>query len=292
LRESARGDPPGELGRPQALVELIGAQNRAVSGTPAIRIEFLRHEWQLPGFSLGLDNVVAENGGQLVGYGAVTPGRELVLAAGDEEVADELLARVLARARERGDEAISLTVASPESPLEPLVKRHDFSLETETLTMYRQLTEPVDEPIAPEGTSFRTFVPSDAPAVHQLLDDAYGEWDPRYVPIAHDDWVTSMTGDPEFDAGVWWLAERDGALAGCVLHWDSGWLKDLAVREPERGRGLGAALVRLGLAEFRRRGLARVGLKVDAANPTGAVRLYQRLGFVTSRREAVWVSTL
>ena len=37
----------------------------------------------------------------------------------------------------------------------------------------------------------------------------------------------------------------------------------------------------MGLAEFSRRGCARVGLKVDAANPTGAVRLYERLGFLT-----------
>jgi ribosomal protein S18 acetylase RimI-like enzyme len=89
-----------------------------------------------------------------------------------------------------------------------------------------------------------------------------------------------MTEDEEFDASVWWLAERDGALAGCALHWSSGWLKDLAVRDSERGRGLGAALVAIGLAEFRRRGLARVGLKVDPGNPTGAQRLYERLGFV------------
>jgi ribosomal protein S18 acetylase RimI-like enzyme len=60
------------------------------------------------------------------------------------------------------------------------------------------------------------------------------------------------------------------------------------VRDSERGRGLGAALVSTGLTEFARRGKRRVGLKVDAGNPTGATRLYERLGFVTERREAVW----
>jgi ribosomal protein S18 acetylase RimI-like enzyme len=64
------------------------------------------------------------------------------------------------------------------------------------------------------------------------------------------------------------------------------------VRESERGRGLGAALVRQGLAEFARRGVAGVGLKVDAANPTGALRLYERLGFVLDQREAVWALSL
>ena len=87
--------------------------------------------------------------------------------------------------------------------------------------------------------------------------------------------------------------QRDPALVPVpVAGWRTGFLKDLAVREAERGRGLGAALVQQGLAEFARRGVAAVELKVDAANPTGAVRLYERLGFVLERREAVWASSL
>ncbi len=68
-----------------------------------------------------------------------------------------------------------------------------------------------------------------------------------------------MTGDSEFDASAWFLAERGAELVGCALHWDSGWLKDLAVLESERGRGLGTALVQLGLAEFGARGLGASG---------------------------------
>ena len=146
--------------------------------------------------------------------------------------------------------------------------------------MWRSLADPVPEVPFPEGIDLRTFEPEDAAAVHALLDEAYLGWDETYVPVTHDDWVRSMTEDPEFDATVWWLAEREGILAGCALHWDSGWLKDVAVRESERGRGLGAALVATGLAEFHRRGLGRVGLKVHPANPTGARALYERLGFV------------
>jgi ribosomal protein S18 acetylase RimI-like enzyme len=96
-----------------------------------------------------------------------------------------------------------------------------------------------------------------------------------------------MTHDADFDPAVWWLAEDEGGLVGCALHWRTGWLKDLAVRESHRGRGLGTSLLRHGFREFARRGVPRVGLKVDARNPSGAIRLYERLGFVVDRREEV-----
>src|SRR5262249_173047 len=70
------------------------------------------------------------------------------------------------------------------------------------------------------------------------------------------------------------------------------WLKDIVVREGERGRGLGAALIRQGFVEFARRDVRRVGLKVDARNPTGAPRLYERLGFTTEGREQIWALSL
>jgi ribosomal protein S18 acetylase RimI-like enzyme len=259
------------------VVDLLGAQSRAVSGIAGIRIEHLRSEWELPGFELGRDNLVAEIDGRITGYVAITARKELALAAADELLADELLSRAFDRARERGDAALSVTVRSSDDPLADIVDRHPFVRERETLLMWRPLGGPLEPPRFPEGVAVRTFEPADARAVHGLLDEAYGRWDTSYVLIPHEDWERWMVGDPEFDATVWWLAERDGRLAGCALHWTSAWLKDLAVDPAERGTGLGSALVQQGLAEFSRRGARRVGLKVDAWNPTGAVRLYERL---------------
>jgi mycothiol synthase len=283
---------PAEWGDLDAVAQLLGAQTRAAVGVAGVHAEYLRGEWERPAYSLGADNIVAEEDGRVVGYAAVGPRGDLALAAPDDGLADELLERIVARARTRGDAAVTLSVLSVESPLAGLAGRHPFELLHETLLMWRPLGGPVEQPPLPDGITIRTFRPDDGEAVHRLLDEAYGAWDPEYAPMTHADWVSWMTGDPEFDSDVWWLAERDGALAGCALHWTSGWLKDLVVREDERGRGVGAALVATGLAEFARRGMRRVGLKVDAGNPTGAIRLYERLGFVTERREAVWAWSL
>ena len=52
---------------------------------------------------------------------------------------------------------------------------------------------------------------------------------------------------------------------------------------PSAAPGLGKALLQHGFREYARRGAARVGLKVDATNPTGAPQLYERVGFVTDQ---------
>jgi len=275
-----------------AAVDLLGVQSRAASGISAIRLEFVRAEWELPGFEVGRDNLVAEESGRVIGYAGLSPKLELAIAGADPAVEDSLLAGIEARARERGAGEIRVTVVSEDDPRNELVRRRGFGLEHETLLMWRRLNGELAAPRWVPGITVRTFDPEDAEAVHALLDEAYRAWDQHYVPVSHDAWVRGMTGDAEFDPTVWWLAEREGALAGCALHWSSGWLKDLAVRTSERGRGLGEALVREGLIEFARRGVARVGLKVDAANPTGAVGLYERLGFLTERREATWALSL
>jgi ribosomal protein S18 acetylase RimI-like enzyme len=269
----------------EQVVGLIGAEG-------ADALAHLRAAWTRPHFRLGLDNLVAEDDGLLTGYAAVSPAAELVLETHDDAVADELYERIRKRGRERGDRTLAVTVAIDANAVAGLVRRHSFVLDHETLTMWRPLDKVAPDPVVPEGIALRTFDPADARAVHELLDEAYLAWDQAYVPVSHEGWESSMTGDIEFDPTAWFLAERDGALVGCSLHWSSGWLKDIAVRSSERGRGLGAALLQTGLAEFSRRGCARVGLRVDAANPTGAVRLYERLGFVTVNRQAVWIATL
>jgi ribosomal protein S18 acetylase RimI-like enzyme len=271
----------------ETATQLLAAQSRAATGVGAVRPELVRAEWQSPGFEVGRDNWIAE-----AGYAAVSPSGRLVLAASDPRLADTLLEQAGARGRERRLDALSLDVLPGDEALARLVRRHPFALEQETLLMWRRLDGGLPEPAWPEGIAVRTYAQRDAAAVHKLLDEAYLGWDSRYVPIPHEDWVQLMTGDVEFDATVWWLAEREGDLAGCALHWSSGWLKDLAVRSSERGLGLGRALVLEGLNEFARRGVARVGLKVDASNPTGAVGLYERLGFSTERRETTWCINL
>jgi ribosomal protein S18 acetylase RimI-like enzyme len=70
-----------------------------------------------------------------------------------------------------------------------------------------------------------------------------------------------------------------------------GWIGTLGVRRPWRKRGLGEALLHYSFDEFYKRGMKTISLGVDAQNPTGATRLYEKVGmraaseFVTYEKE-------
>jgi hypothetical protein len=90
------------------------------------------------------------------------------------------------------------------------------------------------------------------------------------------------------DTEYWLAAADDGAAAGgvCQLRfrhsvWTSSedcWLEDLFVRDCERGRGLGRALVLAAMDRARERGCARIELDTEEDNRP-AVALYESLGF-------------
>jgi ribosomal protein S18 acetylase RimI-like enzyme len=56
------------------------------------------------------------------------------------------------------------------------------------------------------------------------------------------------------------------------------YVDEVSVRRRWRGRGLARALLLELFTELRRRGVLRVHLHVDSANPTGAMRLYGSVG--------------
>jgi mycothiol synthase len=58
-----------------------------------------------------------------------------------------------------------------------------------------------------------------------------------------------------------------------------GWLEHISTRRPWRRRGVAAALIADSLRELRARGLDEAALGVDSENLSGALRLYESLGF-------------
>jgi ribosomal protein S18 acetylase RimI-like enzyme len=115
--------------------------------------------------------------------------------------------------------------------------------------------------------------------------------------------VRRMLGDPDTDLSLWQVAWSGDEIAGSVLPSiyatdnaaqgiQRGWLSRVSVRRRWRRRGVARALMTAAMLELRRRGMESAALGVDAENPTGALGLYENLGFRVDRRAAAYRKAL
>lgn len=94
-----------------------------------------------------------------------------------------------------------------------------------------------------------------------------------------------------------WFVVRDGDEIVAIARSEAnrnggGYVGHLAVRAPWRGRGYAKALLLHTFREFWDRGFRRVTLGVDAASPTGATHLYERVGMHVEAENVVFEKAL
>ncbi|CAN5262976.1 hypothetical protein BH18ACT12_BH18ACT12_24000 [soil metagenome] len=192
-----------------------------------------------------------------------------------------LLARGEERARERGLPKAHAWALAPDEDAQRLFELRGFS---EVRRYYRMLIDMDGAPAEagwPEGFRVDTFKLEDAEAFYAALNEAFAdEW--NWVSQPFERWLELRVHAPDVDLSLWFIV-REGDEIAAVLRGDahrfnSGWVGAIGVRQAWRKRGLGLALLRHAFAEFYRRGERRVALGVDAQNPTGATRLYERAG--------------
>jgi mycothiol synthase len=262
----------------------------AIVAGPDSRPEHLRARWDVPSFEPERHLWLAHDNGRVVAFGALYLPDQAVVRGDPARVA-ELLEQIEARGREERIPQLSFVIPEWDEPAWRAYEAAGFEVSTEVLQMEVALDTAPDPPSFPDGVMVRTYADSDARAVMQLLDAAYRSWDDTYAPMQLGDWVAWMTSEG-FDPTCWWLAGSRGELAGVCLTWKEGWVKDIAVTEAWRGKGLGKAILLHALGEHHRRGTPLVGLKVDSVNPTGAIHLYERVGFTVAKRLRVYVKKL
>jgi mycothiol synthase len=268
-----------------AINELVIAVDTAVQGwsdsTEAEMVDWwrltdlARNSWVVEDDSLAAYGVVIAHGENAENDGFVHPAKTGL------GLGSWLLRRAEERGRELGYRAALTWCLAPDTDARALFERSGYS---EVRRFYRMLVEHDGEPAAPEwpeGFRVSTFEPSDGPAFHAVLEEAFAEeWNHVSEPFEH--WAERRINVPDFDPTRWFIV-REGDEIAAVLRCDAdragaGWVGALGVRRPWRKRGLGLALLRHAFVEFYRRGQPRVGLGVDAQNPTGATRLYERAG--------------
>jgi mycothiol synthase len=144
-----------------------------------------------------------------------------------------------------------------------------------------KLDEAPRPPAWPFGIELRPFVlEKHNRAVFEAHEAAFSDhW--GHTPGTFENWQHHVSGREDLDPSLWFIAWDGDQIAGyslCRYRMGNGWVGSLGVRRAWRKRGLGEALLLHSFAEFYKRGTKTIGLGVDAQNPTGATRLYQKVG--------------
>jgi mycothiol synthase len=163
--------------------------------------------------------------------------------------------------------------------------------------MRRSLREAVAEPRLPPGVSLRTFIPGQDEDGWLALNARAFAHHPEQGKWVRAD-LAHREAAPWFDPNGFFLAERDGRLAG--FHWTKihqpnpgqsgepvGEVYVVGVDPAEQGTGLGRALTLAGLRYLRGRNMPAVMLYVEADNAP-AIRLYTSLGFAHETTDVMY----
>ncbi len=266
--------------------------------TVAVTPEELKLEWQNEGFKLETDAILVETSdGRVVGFEEFNNTHEHYSLNTDGYVHPEFTGRgigtTLLRAIEtRARKDIELAAPDLRVFLRSTIDNRDqasndlhitegYSSKRYHWRMEIKLDSAPTMVTWPEGIEIRPFVREQHEvsvwqAQNESFRDHWGSHD-----ISLEEWQHHRFGREDFDPTLWVIAWDGDEIAGFSMNrfrMGIGWIGTLGVRRLWRKKGLGLALLQHSFGEFYKRGKDTIGLGVDASNPTGATRLYQRAG--------------
>jgi mycothiol synthase len=286
------------------VADVLIADDLDDAGQIVLDADFVREGWSRGDFDLATDAwVVLDGAGVIVGYGHVTREEPDVLESWGvvhpEHRGRGIGASLLDRIEKRSADLLAglpsprfrHAINAGDRAAAAMLKARGLRPVRHFWHMGIDLEGPVEPGRSPEGIEIGGIEPhEDLSAVHAVLIAAFAE-DWGHHPEPFDRWAEEETSSPSYDPTLWLLA-RDGgvpvgALTASVLG-DRGWVGEIGVLAPHRGRGIAAALLRRSFATLARRGFRHVLLNVDAENPTGATALYERVGMRVVKRWDLW----
>ncbi len=299
----------------QAVHRLV-EQAEAADGTAPLSEHVLLH---LPyGGDAQVRNLLVRGGGQVLAYAHLDVTDQVDGSSAELAVAPDARGQGLGRAlvtellQQVPDGRLRLWAHGDGPAAAALAEGLGFRRSRVLLQMRRSLSDPLPEPVTPDGLVLRTFVPGqDEQAWTELNNRAFVDHPDQGGWGVHE--VELREKEPWFDPAGFFLAERDGRLVGS--HWTKvhgghggdaphehdvdhpehehhdhppiGEVYIVGVDPSEQGRGLGPWLTLVGLHSLAARGLSEVLLYVDESN-TAAVRTYERLGFARHATDVMY----
>jgi len=282
----------------EAAAEMLNEHSRRLHGTDDMTAADLLLYWTSPDVELGQDVLLAESpDGRLGGYADLGVHGDAVwldVRGTDPATLPVMLEAIEQRATTKEpDKKLWGYTSAGDAPLVELFERTGYRRARHSFHMRIDLDGDQSEPEWPDRVSVRAMREGEERRVYEAQMASFADtW--MFAPDPYDSWLHWMVEEPSFDRSLWFIAEQEGEVAGIILSRAPenepglGWVRILGVVPEYRQRGLGQALLQHTFAEFASRGFMAVGLGVDAENPTGAVRVYERAGMRVERTNLVF----
>ena len=280
---------PVRPGDAEAVLELIGPELHF--GLDDIRSEWRRTDlerdtwaWEHDG-RLAAFAILRSRGEELSVNGFVHPdfrGRGLGTA---------ILQATETRAREGGARKLDNGILAADRAAAALLEANGYREVRHDYVMAIELEQPPPAPEWPESLEPRPFEREHARAFWAADDEAFQD-ERGYESEPFEEFVERRLESPRFQPALWTAVwDGDEIAATLIADWKrfgAGWIAGVSVRRPWRRRGLGRALLLRSFGQLYERGERRVSLNVDTENPTGATRLYERVGMRVEREEVLY----
>jgi ribosomal protein S18 acetylase RimI-like enzyme len=304
LRHPTPADIPG-------IVSVMLAYDYAYFGEGATTAQDIDEAWHRPNFTPKTDAwVLSPPSGEIVAYGDVwerqrfghyyldtffhpdwqTPARYAQLLAALEARLQALWQPAPAET----EITLHASLAGNDPHSAAVFVARGYTAAKHSWHMRIQMDAPPPAPVWPAEVRVTTLADfGNARAVHACAQAAFSDLS-DFVPMPFEDWQQRMNTEI-FNPTMWHLAVQGAEVIGtalCHAYPGCGWVQTLSVRRAWRKQGLGRALLCRAFGDFYQRGLPIVELGVDAANATGATRLYERAGMRLARRFTTYEKTL
>jgi mycothiol synthase len=174
------------------------------------------------------------------------------------------------------------------------LERRGFGVVRYFYRMQRDLSEPIPAVQLPADLALRVYTPELRDAVHAAFNEAFRDhW--SFDPITAEDWQQFFIGRSSFRPDLTYVVMDGDEVAGFSINGVSpeenarhgrseGWIEELAVRRLWRKRGVATALLCASMHSFKAEGLQHAMLGVDTQNLSGALRVYEGVGFKPIKR--------
>jgi len=277
---------PLEAADAQAVYEVMAALQQIEIGRVDIEPADIVGDWARPSFRVDQQTVGVFAGDVMVGYAEAAGDRGDAAVHPDHHgrgVGTWLAHEMQRLAREQGQQVVGMPVPEGKSGDRLLAALGYRQRWTSWVLMLPEGAQVVERPL-PDGYAVRQADPTEYPAVHDIVEDAFLEWSVRERET-YEDFLAELTERPGY--APWQVrvaTDPSGEIVGVATvvtaDFEDGrfetWVPRLAVRRDQRHRGLAQALLVDAFEVGRQHGATRSGLSTDSR--TGALDLYLKVG--------------